>query len=171
MAALFEQDGSGAVEADGQGGEAHDRQGDDQAQRGDHQVLAPLEKGAAGVVRLAGNIGQRRVGNARERLAGQLAIDIDHQGDGVGQDAEFFNQLPHPALSGRGHGDDHLVHEGHDLVAEQGRGVAQHGHALDLARRAIGAIVEDAQDGDIAKGQGAVDQALGVLAGADDDNV
>ena len=111
----------------------------------------------------------------RERVESPRRVldpQVDEQGDLVGQDAQLLDQGAHAALGAGADGDHHPVDIGHDPVADQGGGVAQEGHAAQVAGRAAVAVIEHAQHGHIgaAPGRGPTECAA-VLGRADHDDI
>jgi len=92
------------------------------------------------------------------------AAEVDEQGDVVGKHPQLLDQSAHAGLGGRADGDHHPVDVGHDTVADQRRGVAQEGHAVQFAAGAGLAVVEHAQHIGLAAFKQALDQLLGVGA-------
>ena len=91
---------------------------------------------------------------------------VHQQADGVGAGRELGDQLG-DARGGAGrHGDDDAVDIGQQAVGLHVGGAAQHRHAEDVLGRALAAVVEDAQDVDVAAGQREGDQPLGGGRGA-----
>ena len=172
MAALAEEDRTGAVQSDRQGDAGHHGGQQHQGGQAENHVLQPLVEGAAIVVDRPLNVRQRRGGQPVQGVAGLgLVPGLDDQADLIGQGPQPGVQIAHPRLGLGIDGQDDTVDIGRHPVGQQIVGRAQNRHALDGARAARQPVVENAQHVQITALQRLADQGLGMAGGPDQHDV
>ena len=120
----------------------------------------------------AGDRRQRRLGDPRQRRGAAGRPLVDEQHHLVGQHRQPLDQLAHPGLGVLRHRDHHAVDVGHDPVRRAApRCRPAPARRRRRGRRAADAVVEHAQHRGLAASQRRADQPLGVLVGADHDDV
>uniref|UniRef100_A0A0N4Z3F3 LigA n=1 Tax=Parastrongyloides trichosuri TaxID=131310 RepID=A0A0N4Z3F3_PARTI len=172
VAALAKQGRALAVQPHGQADQEQNRAERDQGQRRQDDVEDALVERAPLAVHRAAQQGQGGRGQLLQRLialSGALGVDQKRQRDG--QDFQPARQGAHPRLGLGVDGQDDAVDIGRQSMVQQGVGAAQNRHSSQGVRRAGQAVVEDAQNVQVAPVQRLADQRFGVTGGADHDDV